>query len=644
MQTGISEKFGSSGMSFDSIPGYNVKKSRFNLSFLKKGTIDVGEIKLLCCLPCVPNSSHDISLRYLLKSFPLVVPPSTNYKVLTHFYFCSYESLWKGAETFVTKGRSANISLEIPNGVLPNGPISTYDRTFDMSGPDRRSLAVPASLWCDFNLPPLYYPHPGSMDSSMLYLPSLPSNGLDNTGRKMITSPISLLQPFAYQKIYRSNYVSPNLLQNNKVWFPDDISSEEWRIDFNSSNLRVSDDGECLFVPLGSSLPGDGVQVSSSTVPYVGEKNSDGTYDGDNAVNIWQKRYAMFPNDRFMDAKPWLVRGEETTISADVTQTSLTAVSPTTNVKVGPGPEDRNYSNILYSQPGGPTAANGSLTTGSSSGVTQSAMIVRNSDIASGLSVDGVTLSLTANKLRTLMALSIKSEIDALTNGNYNPMISAQFGVDPRHVDYDPYYLGGTVDYIQMNEITQTSASDSSPLGTQGGLARGASQGHICNYFCRDFGFIIGVMIISPDVVYCQGIERQWTDIDQDSVFFPIYNELGFEPIKNQELYISGNVSVDEALYGYTTRNSHMKVNMNQATGFMALPPDVDALFSAYSQTREFSSLPKLSQELLTMSPGNIRRDYLHFTSYPAYRLDFAIDDSGILPLPYSSVPNRMGF
>lgn len=642
-QTGISERYGSSGMAFDSIPGFQVKKSKFRLGNIVKGTVDAGELKLLCCIKCVPNSRHSINLRYILKSFPLVVAPSTNYKVFTHFYFCSLESGWKGAETFVTKGRNNNVVLQVPNGVFKDGPTGINDKTF---GDGIRSLAVPSSLWCDFGLPPLYYANADTPSFQTQYLGSLPKSDLSPSGRNMVEDPISILQPFFYQKIYRSNYVSPNLLQNNKIWFPDDISSEEWRIDFNSSNVKLTSDGGCYFVPLGASFPSSDSDIVASTVPYVGQLSS-GSYNGDTAVNLWQKRYAMFPSDRFMDAKPWLVRGEEETMPFDIT--SLTGkLAATSAVPVRTNTADYGTPKVMYT-PGSPTTNSvpGSVTTDIVPKFpTQDEMHIIPSDLNKiGVSFGGnVSSSLTANKFRALMALSIKSEIDALTNGNYNPLVSAQFGVDPKHQDFDPFYLGGTVDCISMNEITQTSASDTSPLGTQGGLASGQSQGHICDYFVRDFGYILGVMIIQPDVVYAQGIERQWTDIDQDSVFFPIYNELGFEPIKNREVYISGVSAIDNDLFGYTTRNSDMKVRMNQATGFFALPPDKDKLFSAYSQTREFSGLPALSQEMLTMSPGNIRRDYLHYPSYPAYRLVYAVDDTAILPLPYSSVPNRMGF
>ena len=90
-------------------------QSKFDLSRKLLTTIDIGGIYPIDVIPTIPNDKFKLSCRYQIDSFPLVVPPMTNYKVVTHWYYCRYQDLWKGAETYITKGRSGNIELKKPS-------------------------------------------------------------------------------------------------------------------------------------------------------------------------------------------------------------------------------------------------------------------------------------------------------------------------------------------------------------------------------------------------------------------------------------------------------------------------------------------------------------------------------------------------
>lgn len=669
-QTQINEKFGSSGIPFDSTQEYHPKSSRFDLSRFTRTTMDLGGIYPIDCIETVPNASYDLDLRYILNTFPLSVPPMTSYKIRTHYYYIDMESLWTGADSFYTKGRDDSVILNKPS-IKGSFATHVYKDSSDFNrAQDGVYLSSPGSLMSYLGFKPRKF---GGASYARNFLPCVPAADANSIQDTATLSKFSAMQFLAYQKIYRANYLSPNLMQANKVWFPDDISNNSWRFDMAASNLD-SETGH--FVPSNIVLPAESNR-QACFVPKVGTKNAQGQYvDQDNCINLMQLRYGMFDNDRFINAKPWLVRGTETNLPTDVTGLSIDlagkageSLSGEVDVRCnsfdqenaigyyatgGVGgfyplsrtitPQGHWYVNKFGSLPEGQDMqdymSNVSLSSGSYD--------IPSSSIAGLLNASLVgtpTVGLTANKLRTLMAVSIKAEIDALTNGSYNSRIKAQFGRSPDHKDFEPRYIGGTVDYLNFEAITQTSSGTSdSPLGMQAGLGASQSNGHICHFESKDFGYIMGVMIISPETTYSDGAEHQFFDLNQDSVFWPIYAELGFEPITNKEIKVTGNASSDDDLFGYSTRYSWMKTRFNRVTGMFNLPPDSDLLFSAYSQTRIFADVPKLSQEFVTMSPYNLRRDFLKFPSLPAFRVQIASDVSAVLPLPYASTPNRFGF
>ena len=67
-----------------------------------------------------------------------------------------------------------------------------------------------------------------------------------------------------------------------------------------------------------------------------------------------------------------------------------------------------------------------------------------------------------------------------MTNGNYNSTIGAHYGIPTKHEDFEPRYIGGTVDYIQFSQVLQTSASTAdSKQGNQAGIGSVTSGGSL---------------------------------------------------------------------------------------------------------------------------------------------------------------------
>lgn len=648
--TQIEERAGSNGGIFGIDTSRKPSKSKFDLSRKNNTTVDIGGIYPIDVFQCVPGDSFKISVNYQLDAFPMVVPPMTNYKVVTHWYYCRYKDLWKGAETYLTKGRSGTIELEKPKMTFKrlNGSSATRCNVPSLSG-NECELTAPMGL--PSYLSRFINAYTGSNPSGSdfgNYLPyALASKSL-NKPERLSNAMLYLM----YQKIYRDNYCPINLMQNNKIWFPDDISGDEWRLNYDGSNLV---DG--CFVPSGQTVPA----VADRKADFVPSSDS---VNGDTCVHLGMLRYDTYDIDAFVSAKPFITRGLQETAGMDITGLSATtsldftpalASTSDTPSKFFTGGTsstegamsflgvDKN-ANALY----GLGVSSNSFNTGSSGHPVNQTVHLATAlakVTASTTFGSGARANLTANNLRNMLAYSVFKEINSQTNGNYRSTVRAHFGVSPNGDDFEPKYIGGTSDFIQFSQILQTSATtESSAQGNPAGIGQIRSKGYVGDFFADDYGYIMGVMIIRPEVNYTQGQDRIDSEFSPDQEYWPEFAELGYQPILNKEVYWSGDAEKDDDLFGWQTRYYYLKSRPNIATGLMALDSNTDSIASAYTQSREFNDTPKLSNQFVSMSPANTRRDMLAYPKQPMFRLQCATELSAVRALPYSCQPNTFGF
>lgn len=603
--TQLSVRLGSDNSIFNHDVPANVKRSQFNFSRKRDFTIEPGAIVPIDIFETVPGDSFEISVEYLLKSMPLAVAPFTSYKIRTHWYYCRLIDIWKGAETFITKGRSGSISLNIPRITSFAGDDFTTPSFYDS----------PCSLMAYLGLPPIHV-----ADYSSLVSDGYPDNGYDypyaqcvhsdylkSTAFKLPYGGVSALPFFMYQKIYRMAYTVPNLLQDNKIWFPDDIS-DGWRISYNTLNLNHDSNstGRLYFNPLSD------IDVTDSNL------SSPSPSINDTAVNIAQLRYALFEDDKFTTALPWAQRGSSPVL--DLETTTILSV-PSLGIQSAVTINGSKLIPKIYAPSGEgqlvPTGTNIPMRVESVTGTSQPIFGITNSGdtalaVSNGfnsslqttaatlpLNVTGINFNL--NQFRELVALSVWQERNARTQGDYNSTIYAHFDSNPHSDDYEPKYIGGTSDVISFGEVIQTSESSTTPQGTGTGLASANSSGNVGYFRCPDYGYIMGVMIIQPETVYADSVEPFWFREVMEDFYFPEDEGLGLKEILKKELKPLGT-SADDNLFGYQERNTEYKTRDNQAIGWFSVPASVDAMFSAYSQCRKITT-PTLNHQFLVMSP-----------------------------------------
>ena len=192
----------------------------------------------------------------------------------------------------------------------------------------------------------------------------------------------------------------------------------------------------------------------------------------------------------------------------------------------------------------------------------------------------------------------------------------------------------------------QTSASTDggTPQGNPSGLGSSSARDSIGHFRVDDFGFILVLMMIIPDTVYNQGSEHWMTDSLPDDFYMPEYERLSYQPILNKQLFVSGDDSVDNDLFGYSNRYVYMKQRDSIVRGRFALPSSIDKYYHSYVQSRTFEDTPKLSQQFVTVYPPNLDRSFLSYDGEPAFLVQFWSDVKAVAPMSYVSQPNTFGF
>ena len=468
---------------------------------------------------------------------------------------------------------------------------------------------------------------------------------------------VNILPFFMYQKIYRFAYIKPNLLQDSKCWFPDDMS-DGWRISYDKSNVYSQKD-----VTSGTDDATSKIYFNPTAKPTSWHLPDTLPSSNDTSINLLYLRYAMFEDDRFTTALPWSTRGTAPNIDVD---SSVTINLNGQNVQIFDNtPDDEEWPSVKAYGYGtsdvitidNPLVKNSNndlvihLTQSQQSSTSFSKLKIPMPDVAGNLGVRGTvtgtasSLGFDINDLRAKIALTVWQERNATTSGYYNELIYAHFRQNPDSQDFEPIYLGGTSDVISFSEVIQhdNSSSDTTPQGHSAGLGENRSSSNVFSFRCKDYGYIMGVMIIQPETVYNSRIEKLWTRLIQEDEYFPEFQGLGLQEILKGEIFPTGT-STDKNLFGYNERDTEYKTRDNQAIGFFALPHSVDSLMSAYSQCREFDSQPSLSQQFVTMSANNIRKDCLAVPTMPFFRCSLVTTVHAVRPMSYRTSPNDFGF
>lgn len=650
MSTSVNFNFGSDYDFYNRVESNNVGYSVFDLSYLKTTQLFDGYLIPVGLWETLPGDEFDLSLDFLVKTTPLLVPVMSSYKIFFNSYYLSNYDMWRDFKNFVTRGRSGTYEVVPPQIAGIYEILNPSGGTFDGC-----SVFCQNSLWSYLELPQLsfytgsnLYTVPesdGSLDEFDLNTNAIGSVDSGNTF-------VSAFPFFMYQRIWRDYYTSPNLLQNDKNLFPDD-----------DDDIQLKS-GKCN-------------SFNRNLYEEIEFKDS-----------LFKLRSVDFRKDYFSGAMPWPQRGTPPSLSSSVSGTTSVEL-PALTVDSYPVPVGISEAapSVHVFPTGTETSApfdtiSGSLnyftnyepdeeTVGYDYVAAFKANFTSNVDadsirinyelplttkfrgstvpvsVPASVSLDG--LSITMSDLRVLSALNLWQERNGRTDGDYNSMIRAHFGVDPRIGNHSPRYIGGYYQNILFSEVVQTSAPEQdSPLGSTAGRGQIASYGNIGRFRSPDFGWIMTVAYIVPDISYAQGIDRKFTRQTFADYYYPEFNALGPQGILNKELFAnfdnSGDGSVasgDNNLFAWQNRYDELRLSRNVATGSIGSPWAND--WNKYTNIRWFDSQPSFNSSFVNTAFQLNHDAFSTGTADFPFLLQVANRARVSRPLPYYAIPSSLG-
>jgi hypothetical protein len=202
-----------------------------------------------------------------------------------------------------------------------------------------------------------------------------------------------------------------------------------------------------------------------------------------------------------------------------------------------------------------------------------------------------------------------------------------------------PEYLGGNRIPVNINQVVQSSATQSSgtPLGD---TAAFSVTTDVHGDFIKSFvehGFVIGIMVARYDHTYQQGLERFWSRRDRLDYYFPVFANIGEQPILNKEIYAQGTAQ-DNEVFGYQEAWADYRYKPSRVAGQMRskAPTSLDVWHLA----DEYTQLPKLSDAWIREDQTNVDR-VLAVTSSVSNQMfaDLYIQCKATRPMPVYSIP-----
>ena len=262
----------------------------------------------------------------------------------------------------------------------------------------------------------------------------------------------------------------------------------------------------------------------------------------------------------------------------------------------------------------------------------------------SGLYADlSTATAATINQLRQSFQIQKLLERDARGGTRYTEIIRAHFGViSPDARLQRPEYIGGGTTTINVNPIAQTSGTNASgtttPMGTLAAMGTALAHNHGFTQSFTEHGVIIGLVSVSADLTYQQGLHRMWSRSTRYDFYFPAFATLGEQAILNKEIYVTGNSTQDTTVFGYQERWAEYRYNPSRISSLFR--STASGTIDGWHLAEKFTSLPTLSSSFIVSNPPVSRVVAVGSAANgQQFIFDSFFDVKKARPMPMYSVP-----
>lgn len=251
----------------------------------------------------------------------------------------------------------------------------------------------------------------------------------------------------------------------------------------------------------------------------------------------------------------------------------------------------------------------------------------------------------TINELRQAFAIQRLYEKDARGGTRYRELLKAHFGVTAPDARVQvPEYLGGCRVPININQVLQTSSTDStSPQGNTAAYSCTTDSRSLFTSSFVEHGMLIGVACVRVEHSYCQGIERFWSRKRRFDFYWPTLANIGEQAVLKKELYAVGYEANDNLAFGYQEAWAEYRYKPNRLSGEFSIDPMASSkiqssLGQAWTYMDVYENAPTLSDSWIKESEHNVAQT-LAAQDKPQFIADFYFKVSAVRPMPVYSIP-----
>lgn len=257
-----------------------------------------------------------------------------------------------------------------------------------------------------------------------------------------------------------------------------------------------------------------------------------------------------------------------------------------------------------------------------------------------GADLTGVN-AISIEDLRMAIALQHIFEADARNGTRYREFLSGTWGVtSPDSRLQIPEYIGGQRIAINVNQVVQTSSTDTTTgqaLGNTAAYSLTTCSKQMVDYAATEYGYIIGLAVVRVEHSYQQGLATKWTRGGRFTYYDPRLAALGEQPVYNREIYTQGTAEDDE-IFGYQEAWADYRYKPSYVTGEMR--SNYKTSLDAWHYADDYDKLPRLSAEWIQEGTENIDRT-IAVTSNISHQFlcDFYFAEEWFREMPIYSIP-----
>jgi len=234
-------------------------------------------------------------------------------------------------------------------------------------------------------------------------------------------------------------------------------------------------------------------------------------------------------------------------------------------------------------------------------------------------------------------------ERDARGGTRYVETLKNHWGVtSPDFRLQRPEFLGGGSDRVQMQNVAQTTHQGSQTIYDAKGqeVSIGEAQGsHGFSKSFTEHGVIIGLVNVSSDISYSQGLERYWSKRTRYDFYYPVLSQIGEQTILNKEIYYQ-NTSADDDVFGYQERYAEYRYKPSMITGLFKQDRAVD--INQVHLSEYFGSLPTLGDTFIQSNTSTPLDGSISVPSQPQFFVDTFFDMRTVRAMPLFGVPGNL--